>query len=58
MVSLAILFEVPGAATIAAIWLGQTPPLAAVPAAVLLLTGIALVVSARTRDVEPAIPAE
>lgn len=58
VVSLAILFEVPGAATIAAIWLGQTPPAAAVPAALLLLAGIAIVVSARTRDVEPAIPAE
>ncbi|MGH8939325.1 MAG: DMT family transporter, partial [Actinomycetes bacterium] len=37
VVSLAILFEVPGAAVIAAVWLGQTPPAAAVPAAALLL---------------------
>lgn len=58
VVSLAILFEVPGASIIAALWLGQTPPAAAIPAALLLLVGIAIVVSARTRDVEPAIPAE
>lgn len=58
VVSLALLFEVPGAAVIAAIWLGQTPPLAAIPAAVLLLIGLGLVVSAREKDAEGAIPAE
>jgi drug/metabolite transporter (DMT)-like permease len=58
VVSLALLFEVPGAAVIAAIYLGQTPPLAAVPAAVLLLVGIAIVVSSRPRDVEPTIAAD
>jgi drug/metabolite transporter (DMT)-like permease len=42
-VSMAILLEVPGAAVIAALWLGQTPPLAAIPAAALMLAGIAMV---------------
>lgn len=46
MVSLALLFEIPGAALIAAVFLGQRPPLLAVPAAVLLIAGLALVVSA------------
>lgn len=50
VVSLAILFEVPGAALIAALWLGQVPPLAAVPAALLILAGVALVVSARRSE--------
>ncbi len=45
VVSLAILFEVPGAAIIAGLTLGQTPPLAALPAALLLLGGLAIVVS-------------
>jgi drug/metabolite transporter (DMT)-like permease len=58
VVSLALLFEVPGAAVIAAIWLGQTPPVAALPAALLLLVGIAVVVSSRPRDIEVALPAE
>jgi drug/metabolite transporter (DMT)-like permease len=56
VVSLAILFEVPGAAVIAAIFLGQTPPLAALPAALLLLVGIGVVVSSRPKDAEPALP--
>lgn len=58
VVSLAILFEVPGAALIAAIWLDQTPPLAAIPAALLLLLGLGIVISARDKDAEGAIPAE
>ncbi len=58
VVSLAILFEVPGAAVIAALFLGQHPPLAALPAAVLLLVGIAVVVSSRPRDLPPAVSAE
>ncbi|MGH3328907.1 MAG: DMT family transporter, partial [Streptomycetales bacterium] len=45
IVSLAMLLEVPGAALIAALWLGQTPPRAAVPAALLLLAGVAAVVT-------------
>ena len=37
MVSLAILFEMPGAAIIAAVWLHQRPPWLAIPGMVLLL---------------------
>ncbi len=44
VVSLAILFEMPGAALIAAVWLGQHPPWGIIPAALLLLAGVALVV--------------
>lgn len=44
VVSLAILFEVPGAALIAALWLGQVPPLSTLPGMALLLVGIAVVV--------------
>lgn len=57
VVGMAILFEVPGAAVLAAWWLGQTPPLAAIPAAALLLAGVALVVTARAADV-PARPVD
>jgi drug/metabolite transporter (DMT)-like permease len=58
VVSLALLFEVVGAAVIAAIYLDQTPPLAAVPAALLLLAGIAIVISSRPRDTEATIAAD
>ena len=58
MVSLAILFEVPGAALIAAIWLHQRPHAAAVPGLVLLLVGIGLVVAARERGAAPSVPVE
>jgi len=54
-VSMAILLEVPGAAVIAALWLGQTPPLAAIPAAALLLAGIAMVVGTRGRSAAPPV---
>ena len=57
VVSLALLLEIPGAALIAAAALGQTPPLAALPAAVLLLVGLGIVVSSGG-DVEPSIPSE
>ncbi|MGH8891845.1 MAG: DMT family transporter [Actinomycetes bacterium] len=58
VVSLVLLLEVPGAAVIAAAWLGQVPPLAALPAGALLLVGLGIVISARPADVEPAIPSE
>lgn len=58
VVSLALLLEIPGAAVIAAAALGQVPPLAALPAALLLLLGLGIVVYERPPDVEPAIPAE
>ncbi|WP_078911194.1 DMT family transporter [Streptomyces sp. NRRL WC-3742] len=41
--STAILLETPGAAAIAAVWLGQWPPAAAYPAVVLILLGLVLV---------------
>ncbi len=45
VVSLSILFEIPGAAVIAALFVeGQHVPLLAVPAAVLLVTGVAVVI--------------
>lgn len=49
VVSLAILFEVPGATLVAALWLGQTPPVAVVPAVLLLFVGLAAVIGAGTR---------
>ena len=58
MVSLAILFEVPGAALIAAVWLHQRPHAAAVPGLVLLLVGIGLVIAARERGTAPSVPVE
>ncbi|MFF4184867.1 DMT family transporter [Streptomyces sp. NPDC001691] len=42
----AILLETPGAALIAALWLGQQPPVLAYPALVVILAGLALVVRA------------
>lgn len=44
--STAILLETPGAALIAALWLGQQPPALAWPALVVILAGLALVVRA------------
>ncbi|MFD0529791.1 hypothetical protein ACFQ1I_28000 [Kitasatospora arboriphila] len=41
--STAILLETPGAALIAAVWLGQWPPVAAYPAVGLILLGLVLV---------------
>jgi drug/metabolite transporter (DMT)-like permease len=54
VVSLAILFEVPGAGIIAAVWLHQVPAVSAIPGLVVLLIGIALVVRAGAR----AVPVE
>lgn len=45
----AILLETPGAALIAALWLGQTPPAMAYPALALILAGLASVVLADRR---------
>jgi drug/metabolite transporter (DMT)-like permease len=47
LVSLATLFTVPGAALIAGLALGQTPPVGAIPALALLLAGTALFISSR-----------
>jgi drug/metabolite transporter (DMT)-like permease len=51
VVSLAILFEVPGATVIAAIWLGQSPAVSLLPGLALLLVGVGLVVRAGARGV-------
>nr|WP_269809688.1 DMT family transporter [Kineosporia rhizophila] len=45
--ALAILLEVPGAALLAWVWLGEAPPPAVVPGAVLMLLGLVVVVRAR-----------
>jgi drug/metabolite transporter (DMT)-like permease len=52
-VSLTILLEMPGAALVAAIWLGQTPPLAIYPAAALILLGIVIVIRSSSQIKEP-----
>ena len=51
VVSLAILLEMPGATIIAAFALGQVPPLAIIPAVVLMFTGIVMVIRAGSRTV-------
>ena len=59
VVSLAILFEMPGATIVAAIWLGQIPPLALLPAAALILIGLVIVIRATdSRDGRDAMPSE
>jgi drug/metabolite transporter (DMT)-like permease len=58
VVALAILLEVPGAALLAAVFLGQTPSWLAVPGLLVLLAGIGVVITARSRSVEPSLPAE
>lgn len=52
VVGLAILLEVPGAALLAFVLLGQVPPLLAVPGLVLLVSGIAIVIRAGGDQVE------
>jgi drug/metabolite transporter (DMT)-like permease len=54
VVSLAILFEAPGAALIAALWLDQLPPATALPGIAVLLAGLAIVIRAGAR----AVPVE
>jgi len=56
LVSLAVLVEIPGAALIAAAFLGQRPSLLALPGAALLVVGLALVI--RASSGEPSVPAE
>ena len=53
LVSLALLLEVPGAALIAAVLLGQTPPVAAAGGLLVMLVGMALVVLGRGRTPAP-----
>src|SRR5262249_33529006 len=58
VVSLALLFEVPGAAVLALLFLHQHPPASAVPGIVVLLLGIAILVTGRDRGVEPPEPVQ
>lgn len=58
VVSMLILVEIPGAALLAAVFLDERPPLLALPAAVLLVGGLALVIRASSRSAEPSVPAE
>ena len=58
VVSLSILLEIPGAALVAAVFLSQDVPLQAYPAAALLLAGLAVVIRAGSREVEPSVPVE
>ena len=51
VVSTAILFEAPGAIIIAAIALGQIPPLALIPALALMMVGVVMVIRSGSRDV-------
>jgi drug/metabolite transporter (DMT)-like permease len=54
LVSLSILFEIPGAAVIAALFVsGQHVPLLALPAAALLVVGLAIVISSGERESAP-----
>ena len=58
VVSLTLLLEIPGAGLIAAVFLGQTPSLLAVPAGALLIGGLAVVIRATSRRTAPSIPVE
>ena len=58
VVALVILFEIPGAALLAWVWLDQSLPWLALPAIALLLGGLALVVGSKTGGQTPSIPAE
>jgi drug/metabolite transporter (DMT)-like permease len=58
VVSMAILLEIPGAALIAAVFLDQQPPALALPAAALLIAGLAVVIRDSARTVEPSLPVE
>jgi drug/metabolite transporter (DMT)-like permease len=58
VVSLALLLEIPGATVIAAVFLGQRPPWLALPAALLLLAGLAIVIRDRGRATAPSLPVE
>jgi drug/metabolite transporter (DMT)-like permease len=54
VVSLSILFEIPGAAVIAAVFVaGQHVPALAIPAAALLVAGLAVVISDSRRESAP-----
>ena len=50
LVSTAILMETPGAALIAAVWLGQMPPVAVYPAVAIILVGLVVVIRGNRRS--------
>jgi len=56
LVALVILLEVPAATLIAAAWLGQVPAWGTLPAALLVLLGVALVVTGEPPERVVAIP--
>jgi len=56
VVALVILLEVPVATVIAAWWLGQVPPAATLPAAALVLAGVAVVVTSRPAGQAAPVP--
>ena len=58
VVSLSLLFEVPGASLLAALWLHQHPHAAAVPGLLLIVAGVGAVITTRDRTVAPSVPAE
>jgi len=58
VVSLSILLEIPGAALIAAVFLDQQPSLLAIPGAVLIVLGVAVVIRSSSGRVEPSVAAE
>jgi drug/metabolite transporter (DMT)-like permease len=59
VVSMSILFEIPGAAIIAALFVtGQHVPWLAVPSAALLVCGLALVIRSSSRATAPSVPVE
>jgi drug/metabolite transporter (DMT)-like permease len=55
-VAMLVLLEVPGAALIAWLWLGQRPPAAAWPGLALLLAGVAVVLASHSPGRTPEIP--
>jgi drug/metabolite transporter (DMT)-like permease len=56
--STALLLETPGAALVAAVWLGQLPSAYAYPALAVILLGLGLVITSdRRRPAEPEVPA-
>jgi drug/metabolite transporter (DMT)-like permease len=55
-VSVLILLEVPGAALLAWLWLGQVPPLGSVPGLLLLLAGVIVVVLGARRPLPLDLP--
>lgn len=56
-ISLSILFEMPGATILAAVLLGQVPPIGVIPAAVLIIIGLFLVIrTAKAPEIRETSP--